>query len=95
MKSLRIIMEKLEDIRNSDFIIDEVNYDNKNYILIIYLEKLYSCYNAITGRNGISKDKKVALKKELEEIMKSKLKEINPIFDVELLNKILYGYKRG
>ena len=37
----------------------------------------------------------LSLKNELEEIMKSKLKEIYPDFDEELLNKILYGYKRG
>ena len=95
MNGLSAVLNKMEEIRNSDFVITEESHNNKNYKVNNLFRKALLCYNAIIGENDLSDDEKETLKNELEEIMKSKLKEIYPDFDEELLNKILYGYKRG
>lgn len=95
MKTLLEIKEQIEEIRNSDFQIDEfVSYDG-NYKVSKLLRIVLLCVNAIGTSKDFSKDEKKELQQELDEVMKRKLKELNPNFSEETLNNMINAYQRG
>lgn len=95
MKTLRDIKEKIEEIRNSDFKIGEIEYYNKNYKVSNLLRSALVCSNAIVNIDNISKEEEIELYKELDEAMKNKLKKLNSNFSEETLNNMISAYKRG
>lgn len=95
MKTLSDIKEKIEEIKNSDFKIEEIAYYGKNHRVSHLLRTALICCNAIGGIENISKDEATELYKELDEVMKNKLKGLKPNFSEETLNNMINTYKRG
>jgi len=95
MKNLSDIKSKIEEIRNSDFKIEDFDFYGKNHKISILLRIALICTNAISSIDNISKEKKRELYKELDEVMKSKFRKLNPNFSEETLNNMISGYKRG
>ena len=79
MDSLQEIQEKLEEIRNSDFKVEEYAFYNQNLFFSLFLRDALECFNMI---NNSSEDKEELLS-ELDEIIK-KNKELNPNFSEKL-----------
>lgn len=95
MKTLSEIKDKIEEIKNSDFKIEEIAYYGKKHRVSNLLRSALICSNAIGGIDNISKEEATELYKELDEVMKNKLKVLNPNFSEETLNNIINTYKRG
>lgn len=95
MKVLTDIKEKIEEIRNSNFKIGEIEYNGENHKFSNLLRSALICINAIDGVDNISKEEREELYGELNGAMKSKLKELNPNFSEETLNNMINSYKRG
>lgn len=95
METLSDIKEKIEEIRNSDFKIEEIRICKKNYKVSTIFRSALICHNAIHTIGKISKEEARVLSNELDEVMKNKLKELNPTFNEELLNNMISAYKRG
>lgn len=95
MKTLNDVKVKIEEIRNSDFKIGEIKYYHEDYKASYLLRSALLCINAIGSIDNISKEDKEKLYTELDEIMKSKLKELNPDFSEEILDNMINSYKRG
>lgn len=95
MKTLSDIKQQIEEIRNSDFRIEEFDYYNKNHKVSNLLRSALLCNNYISRIDNISEEKTTELRKELDEVMKNKLKELNPGFSDETLNNMINTYKRG
>lgn len=95
MKTLQDIKEKIEEIRNSDFKIDEFGFYGKNHKASNLLRSALVCENAICSISNISEEEKKELYQELDEAMKNKLKALNQNFSEETLDNMLSTYKRG
>lgn len=95
MKTLSDIKEKIEEIKNSDFKIGKIEYYDGNHKVSNLLRSALICCNAIGGIDNISKEESTELHGELDEVMKSKLKGLNPNFSDETLNNMINTYKRG
>ena len=74
------IKEKMDEIRNSDFKVEEYAFYNQNLFYSLFLRDALECFNMI---NNSSEDKEELLS-ELDEIMKNKLSELNPNFSEKL-----------
>lgn len=97
METFSDIREKIEEIRKSDFKIGEIENNNKNHKVSNLLRSALLCNNAIAigSLEDISKDDAAELYKELDEVMKNKLRVLNSNFSEEMLNKMIVAYKRG
>ena len=95
MKTLQDIKEKIEDIINSDFKIEEFNFYDKKYKASNLLRSAQICLNSIGSVHNINEEEKKDLYKLLNQIMKSKLKDLNPNFSEEVLNNMISSYNRG
>ena len=95
MKTLSDIKEKIEEIKNSDFKIGEIEYYNENHKVSNLLRSVLLCSTAIGSIDNISNEEATELYKELDEVMKNKLKKLNPNFSEETLNNMINSYKRG
>lgn len=95
MKTIGDIKEKIEEIKNSDFKIGEIEYYGRNHKVSNLLRSALICNNAIGGIDNISKEEATELYKELDEVLKNKLKVLNPNFSEETLNNMINSYKRG
>lgn len=95
MKTLSDIKEKIEEIKNSDFKIGKFEYYDESYKVSYLLKSALICWNAIGNMDNISKKEVTELYKELDEVMKNKLKVLNPNFSEETLNNMINTYKRG
>ncbi len=95
MKLLSDLKKNIEEIKNSDFKIGEIKYYDENYKVSNILRSALICNNNIGCNENISEGEKVELFKELDEIMKNKLRALNPSFSEETLNNMINTYKRG
>ena len=95
MKNVHEIEVKIEKIKNSDFKVSEFNYHDKNHKVSNLLRSTLICINAIDSIDDISKKKKKKLYEELDEIMKNKLKKLNPNFNKKILKNMMNGCHRG
>lgn len=91
MRSLSEIKEKIEEIKNSDFKIGEF----ENHKVSNLLRSALICCNAIGDIDSISQEEITELDKEIDEVMKNKLKKLNPNFSEATLNNMINTYKRG
>ncbi len=95
MKTLSDIKEKIAEIKNSDFKVGEFEYYDENHKICNLLRSALICCNAIGCIDNISKEEIMELEKELDEVMKNKLKALNPNFSELILNNMISTYKRG
>ena len=95
MNTLEEIKEKIEEIRNSDFKISDFGFCGKNYKVSNILRSALLCSSAIGMCENITKEEKSKLHEELKEIMKNKLRELNPSFSEEILDNMINAYNRG
>lgn len=95
MKTLSDIKQKIEEIRNSDFKIEDFNDCSKNHKFCRLLRKALLCRNSICYIDNISEEESEELYKELDEVMKNKFKELNPNFSEEVLINMTNTYYRG
>ena len=95
MVTLNEILDKQEEIRNSDFQINDYNFygDKIKYSKLLRLALL--CFGSICNVFDASDEEKKVLKEELDTIMKNKLKELNPDFSEEVLSNMVLSYHRG
>ena len=89
------INKQLENIKNSDFGITNINVWGRNHKASILLRNALLCYNNIYYLECTSDEIKEKLRTELDEIMKCKFKELNPNFSEEMLEDLICSYKRG
>ena len=95
MKALNDIKEKIKEIKNSDFKIEEITYYDKNHKVSNLLRSALICTNTIGSIDSISREEATELYKELDEVMKNKLKVLNSNFNEKTLNNMIKFYKRG
>lgn len=95
MKTLSDTKEKIEEIKNSDFKIGEFEYDEVTHKVSNLLRTALLCNNYIGSIDNISKEEVTKLYRELDEVMKNKLKMLNPKFSEETLNNMINTYKKG
>lgn len=95
MKTLSEIKEKIAEIKISDFKIEEIAFYDENHKVSKLLRSALICSNGIGCIDNISEEEKKELYNELDEVMKSKLRELNPNFSEETLNNMISTYKRG
>jgi hypothetical protein len=95
IETLRDIEEKIEEIKNRDFKIEDFNLYGENHKICTLLRNAQICNNAIYSINDISKEERKELHKLLDELMKSKFKKLNPSFSEEVLNNMTNAYKRS
>lgn len=95
MKTVSDIKAKIEEIKASNFKIIEMEYDGQTHKICNLLRTALLCFNAIGGIENITKEERKNLREELDETMKSKLRELNPSFSEETLNNMTSTYKRG
>lgn len=95
MKTLSDINEKMEEIKNSNFKIGEIEYYGRNHKVCNLLRSALICCNAIGSVDNISEEQVTELDKKLDEVMKNKLKELNPNFNEDTLTNMINSYKRG
>lgn len=91
MKSLSEIKEKIAEIKNSDFKIGEF----ENHKVSNLLRSALICCNAIGDIESISQEEITELDKEIDEVMKNKLKKLNPNFSEGTINNMINTYKRS
>ena len=89
------IKDKIEKIRNSDFQVKDLRFYYENHKMSWLLRQALVCNNAIGSIFNEAKETALELYKELDDVMKSKLRELNPGFDDETLNRMISSYKRG
>lgn len=95
IETLKDIKDEIEIIRNSDFEIEEVSFNGENHKISVLLRRVQLCLNSISRIDGISKEEKSELSTTLNELMKSKLRTLNPNFSEETLNNMISSYRRG
>lgn len=89
------IKEKIEEIRTSDFQIEDFNFYGRNHKISVLLRKTLICINSIDNSNDIPKEYKIQLHKQVDEIIKGKIKYLNPNFTEDILNNMTSTYKRN
>ena len=89
------IKEKIEEIRTSDFQIEDFNFYGRNHKISVLLRSAQICVNSIDNSNDIPKEYKIQLHKQVDEIIKGKIKYLNPNFTEDILNNMTSTYKRG
>lgn len=89
------IKEKIEKIRTSDFQIEDFNFYGRNHKISVLLRSAQICVNSISNIDDIHKEDKTKLYKQLDEIIKGKIKYLNPNFTEDILNNMTSTYKRG
>ena len=81
IETLQDIKLKIEEIKNSDFKIEDFNFYGENHKICILLRNAQICINAISRIDDISEETKKELYIVLNQLMKSKLKKLNTNFD--------------
>ena len=89
------IKEKIEEIRTSDFQIEDFNFYGRNHKISVLLRSAQICVNSISNIDNISKEDKTKLYKQLDETVKEKIKYLNPNFTDDILDNMTSTYKRG
>lgn len=89
------IKEKIEAIRTSDFQIEDFNFYGRNHKISVLLRSDQICVNSISNIDDIHKEDKTKLYKQLDEIIKGKIKYLNPNFTEDILDNMTSTYKRG
>lgn len=89
------IKEKIEEIRTSDFKIEDFNFYGSNHKISVLLRSAQICVNSISNTDDIHKEDKTKLYKQLDEIIKGKIKYLNPNFTEDILNNMTSTYKRS
>lgn len=95
MQTLSDVKKKINEIKNSDFKIREIDYYNGKQKVCNLLRSALICCNAISSIANISEVREAELYKELDEVMKNKIKALNSNFSEEILNNMVCAYKRG
>ena len=95
MSTIKDIKLKIQEIKNSDFKIEDFNYYDGIHKRSTLLRKALICVNSIGSLDNISKEEKKELYKELDKVMKNKLKKISSSFNDEVLNNMINSYYRG
>ena len=92
MSTLYDVNKKIEEIRDSDFIVEDITiYYTPNKVCNL-LRKALICKNYISSIDDASKENKKTLYNILDDLMKNKLKKLNPNFTEEILNKMTSSY---
>ena len=95
IETLQDIKLKIEEIKNSDFKIEDFNFYGENHKICILLRNAQTCINAISRIDDISEETKKELYIVLNQLMKSKLKKLNTNFNEQILDNMISTYHRG
>ena len=87
--------ERMEEFKNGDFKIGKIQCYDRSYKVCKSLRSALVLDNDIYHIENISNEEIQKLYTELDEIMKRKLKELNPNFSEETLKNMIYSYKRN
>ena len=95
IETLQDIKLKIEEIKNSDFKIEDFNLYGENHKICTLLRNTQICINAISRIDDISEETKKELYIVLNQLMKSKLKKLNTNFNEQILDNMISTYHRG